>query len=480
MWKLSVEHRNKFKKPIKVIDTLTYNYLETKNPFETALFKMSARLKKQNPTLTNKKSPTGDQVRKYRIEVFNIPEVYNRKAKSIIKHKYKKDPELHLENYGYFYIRQLSLEPCYTLGFLGDTKENFYRYLNKVISKDLEETKWRYENRIVQVVPNSICSRKCIVHMCTLQLLSDYIADYWFLFKKPAIPKVKEKTFNIMRQKVSDFSDLIIWADIESRLFVKNSFEWSFLLKITLKYRTPFIRSNQWLRVVRRLTPYNIYDTWTFCVYWFLRKKNIKTSMAYDSYLINSQWPVFYKSDVFLDYQNSFITKGLRNSITYFYKLIKKLKLLGLAISKLLLLVIDQSKPYVFYIGCKRHKDEYRIRRTLEHDRQWWRSILWNKQSLTNQNNEYFINRLVFNFFSKLTSHLKTYQNLTLLYSRLIHDRSLLNIIKYPKRRYAYKKRHRAFARWHIRKKFFQVARRVIAVKQRFVSYLKVFNEYTS
>lgn len=88
-------------------------------------------------------------------------------------------------------------------------------------------------------------------------------------------------------------------------------------------------------------------------------------------YLVNSQWPIFYKDDVFLYYQNSFMTKGLRNTITYFYKLIKVLKVLGLAVSRLILLVLEQSKPYVFFIGCKRNKDEFKVLRALHYDRQY-------------------------------------------------------------------------------------------------------------
>lgn len=70
------------------------------------------------------------------------------------------------------------------------------------------------------------------------------------------------------------------------------------------------------------------------------------------------------------------MTRGLRNSLTFFYKLIKKLKVLGLAVSKLILLTLDQSKPYVFFIGCKRNKDEFKVLRTLDHGRQLWKSIL--------------------------------------------------------------------------------------------------------
>lgn len=473
MLKLLKEHRKTFKKPKKTLDTLSFKAIDKNNPFEFAIGKMYKRIKGTIPNYIQK-CPTKKQVKKFRIEVFNLPELYSKRTKSVITHTYKKDPELHLENYGNFYLKQLTLEPYLKRNFFWHISNPYYRGLKELVAKILVGKK---KKQLVSVSEGDC--RPVIGSICTVQLLNNYRESYWLLFKKTEIPKVILKTFSVVRQKISDFIDLIILADIERRLLVKNSFEWSVLFELRLKNCTPFLRSPQWLRIAKWLTPFKIYDTWTFCVYWFLKKKNIDLTMQDNWYLVNSQWPIFYKDDVFLYYQNSFMTKGLRNTITYFYKLIKVLKVLGLAVSRLILLVLEQSKPYVFFIGCKRNKDEFKVLRALHYDRQYWRSILWNKQSLPNQENDYFINRLVFSFFSKLTSHTKTYYNMLSLYARLLYDRGLININKWPKRVHAYKKRWRKFQRWHL-KKYWKIARKVMKVKQRFMYYLKGYNEYIS
>ena len=168
MLKLLIEHRNNFKKPEKVRDIFSFKPIDVKNPFEFAIGKMYKRIMKKYPNFIHT-LPTKSQVKRFRIKVFKLPELYSGRSKSIIEHNNKKDPELHLEKYGNFYLKQLPLEPYLKRDVLWDKSSAYYRGLYKLVDAIL----WGYNHKIRISIVEKYC-RPIIGGMCTVQLLNDY------------------------------------------------------------------------------------------------------------------------------------------------------------------------------------------------------------------------------------------------------------------------------------------------------------------
>ena len=253
-----------------------------------------------------------------------------------------------------------------------------------------------------------------------------------------------------MRLGILKFSGSIMWAKLRGFILVRGSLQWSILFELLLKNKTAFPRSPQWPRIVRRLSTHKIYDFWTFCLYWFMRNRNY--AIFPDSYyLANSQWPVFYRSPFILNYQNSYRKKGLRNSLNSFYILIKKLKFFGIRVPHLIIEIIDWMRPNSFFIGCTRYQKYFKVIQPTNYVKQMRRSMVWNKKTLHKQLNKYFINRVVFNFFHALCDPDIRFIRKIILNESLRHDRGLIKIGKFPKRRFAYKKAWRCRHLWDVK-----------------------------